>query len=179
MASNCKQGHTDRLVWLCQIHLERIFSQHRSSWGFSDLLKTYWKHADISLPGQPYSCTTGTDTSTNRNIREGSAASWPVSGGPTHYSRKMQEKGSFSSLKREKNSKFMMIHPGTSSDISFPFFFSHHFTDLLSLVSVETPKFLLIHPNIENAWFLASCLGTEWPCPGPPCWTTQLPGGSF
>lgn len=171
----------DKLVWPCQIGLKRInffstLNKLKLSRPGEDLLKICW-HS----PGMPiilmYHILTRPQTSLGWNITAGSEASWPDSGEPSQFSRKMQEKES-PKFKKKKVVNLWGSLPLTSPGVSFPFF-THHFTDLWLLMSVGSPKFLLILPNKENTWFLASHLKTELPCLGPPCWTTQLSGGSF
>lgn len=84
--------------------------QLRLSRPVEDLLKIFCHfpgtpadHAHVSHTPTP------PQTSSGGNIREGSAASWLDSGGPSQFSRKMQGKESPPGLKREKNSKFIMI----------------------------------------------------------------------
>lgn len=102
----------DKLVWPCQIGLKRInffstLNKLKLSRPGEDLLKICW-HS----PGMPiilmYHILTRPQTSLGWNIRAGSAASWPDSGGPSQFSRKMQEKES-PKFKKKKNSKFMRI----------------------------------------------------------------------
>lgn len=167
----------DKLVWPCQIGLKRInffstLNKLKLSRPGEDLLKICW-HS----PGMPiilmYHILTRPQTSLGQEVQLVDR----TQEGQVSFQERCKKK-SLPSLKRKKIVNLWGSLPLTSPGVSFPFF-THHFTDLWLLMSVGSPKFLLILPNKENTWFLASHLKTELPCLGPPCWTTQLSGGSF
>lgn len=116
MNSNQIWWHTDKLVWLCQIHLKEssnLLFNLKEAEAFrpvEDFLTAHW-HFPVC---QSYPRATDTDmpqASSGQNMKAGSTATWPDSGGPTRFSRKKKEKDSAPNLKREKSSTFMKISP--------------------------------------------------------------------
>lgn len=109
------------------------FIQLERSWGFSDLWKTSWQYADISRFASHThvpQIRTMPQASSGWNMKARSTATWPDSGGPTRFSRKMKEKDSVPNLKREKSSTFMKISPQVHLFLS-----AHPFTGVITYES--------------------------------------------
>lgn len=130
------------------------FIQLERSWGFSDLWKTSWQYADISRYASHShvpQILTRPQASSGWNMKAGNTATWPDSGGPTRFSRKIKEKDSAPNLKREKNSTFMMISPPQA----YLFLSAYPFTDVISFEGGDSQG---SPDSFQSTEYLTPCL---------------------
>ena len=145
-------------MWLCQIHLKEISTllfKLKEAEAFQTCGRlTSWQYADISRYAShthvPQTLTRP-QASSGWNMKAGSTATWPASGGPTRFSRKIKEKDSAPNLKREKNSTFMMISPPQA----YLFLSAFPFTDVIAFEGGDSQG---SPDSLQSTEYLTPCL---------------------